>query len=221
MLVTCDRFDARQIIDVAGQFAAVALRRSCLRNAPFFACGSGSRWHSPPNMQGLLPTFRLALLLSFVALGCNNSDYCGAGEPCECSNTTDCYFGCDEDGCNPRCFQMNHCGAVCEDDCHSQCFDVQECSTSCGNDCSFECHNAVACGLECGANCDFDCHDAERCGAIVGDNSHVRCANFTSCEVECTGSCRVECVAPTSCQVTCQSGGPTQCSDGKVACGGC
>ncbi len=179
---------------------------------------------------------RRILALTFAALlgvglsGCHERDYCDGGGPCECSSTSECYFGCDEDGCNPTCHDMDRCGAVCENDCNSLCYGVQEGSTSCGDDCAFECHDATACGLACGERCQFDCHDASRCGAIVGNGSSVSCNRVATCEIECKGSCQVECSgtchvtcgSPGQCDLVCNGGvGPKTCGDGSLRCGDC
>lgn len=180
-------------------------------------------------MRRLISALGLLLALSATALpGCHDNDICNPGEPCECSGGHDCYVGCSGDGCSSRCFQMEHCGAVCENDCSSQCFDVQECSTSCGDDCDVSCHNAVACGAICGDRCHFDCHDMDRCGVRAGDASEINCHNFSRCDVECTGTCHVRSAAPNACDgqhgcnVKCLGKAAlTTCSDGSVACGGC
>src|SRR5687768_16381699 len=129
-------------------------------------------------MQRLFSAIGLCLLLAGSLSACNDDDFCDPGEPCECFDGQECYLGCDEDGCNPRCFQMTQCGAVCENDCNSQCFDVKECSTSCGDDCSVSCHNAIACGAICGDRCRFDCHDMVRCGVRAGNDSVITCRNY-------------------------------------------
>lgn len=180
-------------------------------------------------MRRLLSAFGLSLLLGGLVLpGCSQHETCSPGQPCECSGGRDCYVGCEGDGCSARCFQLEHCGAVCQNDCSSECFDVQECSTSCGDDCNVSCHNAVACGAICGDRCRFDCHDMDRCGVRAGNGSEITCHNFSRCDVECTGTCRVRSAAPTlcddqhGCSVKCL-GAPalTRCSDGSVACGAC
>jgi hypothetical protein len=180
-------------------------------------------------MRRLLPALSLLFLLGSAALtGCDNHDICNPGEPCECSGGHECYVGCEGDGCNARCFQMEHCGAVCENDCSSQCFDVQECSTSCGDDCDVSCHNAVACGAICGDRCHFDCHDMDRCGVRAGNGSEINVHNYSRSEIECTGTCHVTsaspsaCDEPHGCSVKCLGKAAlTTCGDGSVACGAC
>jgi hypothetical protein len=180
-------------------------------------------------MRRLLSALRLSLLLAGYALiGCNDHEVCRPDRPCECFGGHDCYVGCEGDGCNSRCFQMNHCGAVCENACHSECFDVDECSTSCGDDCDVVCHNATACGAICGDRCHFDCHDMGRCGVRAGTASEIVCHNYSRCDVECTGTCHVRSAAPDSCDdahgcsVKCLGGAAlSTCPDGSVACGGC
>lgn len=168
------------------------------------------------------PLLALALLLPTLTACDSNAGACDAGEPCECSGGSDCFLGCDGDGCRQRCYQLNHCGGVCEDDCSLECFDVDECSQSCGNDCRMLCHNTVACGTICGANCEVDCHDVDRCGVRAGNGSRVNCHNLSVCAVECLGSCVVECEAVGRCDVTCLGGlAPTSCTNGSVVCGGC
>ena len=173
-------------------------------------------------MQRLFSAAALCLMLSASVLGCHDNETCGPGEPCDCYGGHECYVSCEGDGCNPRCYQMEHCGAVCEDKCISESFDVQETSTSCGDDCFISCHNAVACGAICGDRCHFDCHDMNRCGVSAGNDSEIDCHNYTTCAVECAGTCHVKCASPANCDVKCPGGaGPAQCADGRLACGGC
>jgi hypothetical protein len=179
-------------------------------------------------MWRLLSALCLSLVLGAALAGCNDHDICNPGEPCECSGGHECYVGCEGDGCNARCFQMEHCGAVCENDCSSQCFDVNECSTSCGHDCDVSCHNAVACGAICGDRCRFDCHDMDRCGVRAGNGSEINVHNYSRSEIECTGTCHVKSASPSACDdqhgcsVKCLgSAALTMCGDGSVACGAC
>ncbi|HYJ09002.1 MAG TPA: hypothetical protein VEX18_08330 [Polyangiaceae bacterium] len=172
-------------------------------------------------MRRLFSGLALSVLMALAVSGCGD-EMCEAGEPCECFGGTDCYLGCEDDGCNATFHDLHHCGAVCEDDCRTESFRFQECSTTCGDDCNVLCHEGTACGALCGDRCRFECFKMDRCGARVGNDSLVKCHEYSRCEVECEGSCRVECANPTGCSVECLGGGaPMQCADGSQACGGC
>jgi hypothetical protein len=171
-------------------------------------------------MRRWLSRLLVAFSLSAALAGCN-SDNCRAGEPCACRGGHDCYLGCEGDGCNTSCSSLNHCGTVCEDKCATQCFSVDECSTSCGDDCNVLCHDAIACGALCGDRCHFECYSMSRCGVRAGNESVITCHDHATCAVECTGTCRVDC-SHGACDIKCLGGGgPTQCGNGTVACGGC
>lgn len=176
-------------------------------------------------MRRLLSALGLCVLLggSGVA-GCSDHDVCDAGEPCECAGGSDCYLGCDSDGCDTVCHDMNHCGTVCENDCQTLSYSVIETSTSCADDCNVVCHDGTACGALCGERCRFECFAMGRCGARVGSDSVVICHDYSRCDIECTGACRVDCANPDGCSVTCLGDGgsqASQCPDGSRACGGC
>lgn len=172
--------------------------------------------------------YALSLLTLLAAVGlasCWNSAACVEGDACECSQGDECYLGCDGDGCDQRCFQMDRCGAVCEHECSFECFDVDECSASCGDNCDLECHNTRECGAICDRGCRYECHDTSVCGVSVGSSSVVTCRNVDTCAVECRGSCKVFCENVgngNQCRVTCRDGdAPVMCPDGSRACGAC
>src|SRR3954471_2612488 len=144
--------------------------------------------------RGLVRLFLPILLLGGLVLSssCRGDGGCQRGQLCECSGGTDCYLGCDGDGCDQTCFSANHCGAVCGNDCSHTWHDGNDCTSDCGDDCNVSCHTSMSCGAFCGARCVYECSNVTTCGVRVGPASVVTCSQVNSCTVECTGSCQVQ-----------------------------
>ncbi len=158
----------------------------------------------------------LAVLTATAAFGCDDDD-CEAGEDCECSGGHECFLGCDGDGCDQYCHDLDRCGGVCEDDCNFTCHGMQQCTSSCGEDCVIDCHDVSSCGALCGDECHYSCARASTCSVEAGANSTINCANASSCDVVCNGPCTVRCEGVPNCQVDCPSGASERsCADGTI-----
>lgn len=107
------------------------------------------------------------------------------------------------------------------------CPDSGDCEIDCVGDCSMKCEGAQACDFVCaGPSCFVECTGSELCDVTIEVRGEVRSSGSGDCEITCTGPCR-RVRGSGFCGLACSPDDPgetlmpSECTDGRTACGPC